>query len=82
MANREAFTLKYITAAHNLFLCLWSLVMCVGLTYHLFMFRLDTKDLSTVYCSKGYPDASNVFYWLCMIKTTAPTLTYDRHLLP
>jgi len=30
MKNRKAFDLTYITRVHNVILCLWSLVMCVG----------------------------------------------------
>jgi len=53
MKNREPYKLTSIVATHNLFLCLWSLLMFSAIAYHIAQFALQ-GGLFRVVCDPGY----------------------------
>ncbi|KYQ89717.1 GNS1/SUR4 family protein [Tieghemostelium lacteum] len=63
MKNREAFSLKWVTALHNAILCLWSLLMCVGVVYEVLK-RVTTDGGLFTICevAPGF-NQGPAYYW-------------------
>jgi fatty acid elongase 3 len=68
MKNREPMKLKYVTALHNLFLCVISLGMCIAGTFGAYQIVME-KGVDEVFCSndknpKGLMHWSLYMYYL------------------
>ena len=64
--SHERYELKEITIAHNLFLCLWSLAMFLGVSYGMYVSSLESGFYSSLLCAP--PQENNLTgplgYWL------------------
>ncbi|GAM18295.1 hypothetical protein SAMD00019534_014700, partial [Acytostelium subglobosum LB1] len=61
----RGFNLRWFSAIHNLILCVWSLVMCVGITYDAFNMAMNTEyGINGIFCSpKSNPISGRIYYW-------------------
>ncbi|KAM9980780.1 hypothetical protein ACTFIY_003083 [Dictyostelium cf. discoideum] len=64
MKNRKPFSLKSISILHNAILCIWSLIMCVGVLYEIIKRISNEGPLFTV-CEdpNGGFDKGVAYYW-------------------
>ncbi|EAL70227.1 hypothetical protein DDB_G0274669 [Dictyostelium discoideum AX4] len=64
MKNRKPFSLKFISILHNAILCIWSLIMCVGVLYEIIKRVSNEGPLFTV-CEdpNGGFDKGVTYYW-------------------
>ncbi|CAG8764263.1 14275_t:CDS:2, partial [Ambispora leptoticha] len=62
MASRTAFSLRYITAAHNLFLCVWSAGMFIYAVID-FIDRWQTRGLPECFCTSDSSSLSGRLFY-------------------
>ncbi|EAL71440.1 GNS1/SUR4 family protein [Dictyostelium discoideum AX4] len=63
MRNRKPFSLKYVSILHNAILCIWSLVMCVGILYEVIKRITAEGPLFTVCETVSGFDKGPAYYW-------------------
>eukprot|EP01114_Cavostelium_apophysatum_P017936 TRINITY_DN5433_c0_g1_i1.p1 TRINITY_DN5433_c0_g1~~TRINITY_DN5433_c0_g1_i1.p1 ORF type:complete len:319 (-),score=40.64 TRINITY_DN5433_c0_g1_i1:64-936(-) len=62
----RGFSLRLVTAAHNMILCIWSAIMFVGIVYSMFTV-ISTEGSKLYYCrplNEPNPASGITFYWL------------------
>eukprot|EP00003_Mantamonas_plastica_P003760 TRINITY_DN12952_c0_g1_i2.p1 TRINITY_DN12952_c0_g1~~TRINITY_DN12952_c0_g1_i2.p1 ORF type:complete len:291 (+),score=84.17 TRINITY_DN12952_c0_g1_i2:43-873(+) len=56
-------TMRSLRGAHNMFLCLWSLLMCAGITYDSF-FIVKEGGWKPLFCTTGEQEfTGRIYYW-------------------
>jgi len=68
MKNREQFQLKYIAAAHNLFICFWSIIMFAGICWEMYL-KLKVNGVKGIYCDESHiaedeKSKGGIYYWM------------------
>lgn len=61
LVRRQGFRLKWVTAAHNLTLCVWSLVMAAGFIYDFCISQQSVYELSCV--PIGTRHVGRLYFW-------------------
>jgi hypothetical protein len=65
MEGRSGFKLDLVSAAHNLFLCVWSLVMFVALLLALLK-QANASGWHSLFCNTpGIGLSNEIMFWLC-----------------
>ncbi|EGG24156.1 GNS1/SUR4 family protein [Cavenderia fasciculata] len=63
MKNRKPLELKYVSVIHNFILCLWSLIMCVGVVYEVAKRVMSEGPLFTVCEADHGFNQGPAYYW-------------------
>lgn len=66
MRNRHEYSVKYVSAFHNLFLSVWSLIMFVGMMIEVILKFADGLEEGTknLYCDPKFTATGRLYYWM------------------
>lgn len=59
----KGFSLRYTAAVHNLILCLWSLIMFLGVSWEIFLLW-QNGGFNKVYCDSTSISKGRLYYWI------------------